>query len=563
METLPRYAEGQLPQSAFDAMLIRIAGRLSSTVPEAHAVLASFVEGQRAPSYRPENDIEPPEAIERFPQDQAIPNEVYSSNKDFDSPQLVSVKQAIVFEFFDAIFREDNETISLLIQHNIVTANTTSKSGKTPLLEAISANHLTVVKQLLEMGADPNAFGEIQETCELNIIRTPLMLAASSGSLPLVKLLFEAPHSANDSLIAPDGQIALRLAADNGHRAIVEYLPSRRGGNYLRFKVKNAENIERAKKALESIYYFVEFFVWELPIFFLWSIPKYLVVIPVVDTCKYCWSKRKVFGSWCKRQAVEVPKRIWRTVKKVPKAIEIVGKSAWKAVKMVPKAIELAGKRIWKFATVTLPEQLKYLLKWLWILVTQRFPKAIFDFIKWICEVIKKIPTVIADALVTLEKWLKALATWTWDLIVTRIPNATAIALKWMWTGIKASAQAVWDAILKFLSFLHTIVSAIASFLRKVTLMDIVHAFCDLLSAVFIKIPKTVWSWVKELGLVSRSIMEALFKSFGLLIWNICAFILTQLMRIPKSLLHILQSFANAVAVGGHEIRVWINPKAL
>jgi hypothetical protein len=57
------------------------------------------------------------------------------------------------------------------------------------------------------------------------------MFASSIGSLPIVKLLFEAPYSAHDALVAPDGQIALRLASTTaGHRTIVEYLPARRVG---------------------------------------------------------------------------------------------------------------------------------------------------------------------------------------------------------------------------------------------------------------------------------------------------------------------------------------------
>jgi predicted metal-binding membrane protein len=79
------------------------------------------------------------------------------------------------------------------------------------------------------------------------------MLAASIGSLPIVKLLFEPPYSANDALVAPDGQIALRLAAENDHRAIVDYLPSRRAGGYLRFKTHHARSIERIKNALHQI----------------------------------------------------------------------------------------------------------------------------------------------------------------------------------------------------------------------------------------------------------------------------------------------------------------------
>ncbi|KAH9477072.1 hypothetical protein JR316_0010988 [Psilocybe cubensis] len=541
METLPQYAECQLPQSPFDALITRICGRLAHTVPEARVILESFVEGQRAPGYNvSENDNETPKPIERFPQDPTI-GEATNSNNFF---QLVAVKKAIVLEFFDAIAREDNETVSLLIQHNIVTANTTSKTGKTPLLEAISANNLTVVKQLLDLGADPNSFGTIHEPNQRNATRTPLMLAASNGSLPLVKLLFEPPYSADDSLIAPDGQIALRLAAKNGHRTIVDYLPSRRGGHYLRFKEKNSKNIARIKKALNGIYQFVKFFVWELPKFFLWSVPKHVVVLPIAKTYKYCWSNRKAFGTWCKRQAAEVPKRIWKSMKKVPRAIGVAGKGAW------------------RFVTVTVPLWLKTSSKWLWALFTQRIPKAVFSSLKWIWQIIKKIPKATVDATITLAKWLKSLATWVWNLITKRIPRAIVIALKWMWTGVKASGQAVWDVILKFLSFLHAIFSAVVSFLRDVTFTDILNAFHVFLSAVFISLPRTVWSWVERLGTVSYKVMETLFGSLGKLVWWIGAGIFWLIVYVPKQCWAILRSLGNSFAEGIHEIRIWINPKA-
>ena len=63
------------------------------------------------------------------------------------------------------------------------------------------------------------------------------MIAAEKGNLTIVKLLIEAYH-ADDKLIAKDGQIALRLAASNGHREVVDYLPSRSGGGMKRWKRK-------------------------------------------------------------------------------------------------------------------------------------------------------------------------------------------------------------------------------------------------------------------------------------------------------------------------------------
>jgi hypothetical protein len=196
------------------------------------------------------------------------------------------------------------------------------------------------------------------------------MLAASIGSLPIVKLLFEPPYSANDALVAPDGQIALRLAAENGHRAIVDYLPSRRAGGYLRFKTQNIRSIGQIKNALRRIADFIKFFGWYLPKFFVFDVPKHFVVLPVVRCCKWCWANRKKIGLWCKHQLTEMPKRVvefgkaaWKMAKKVPEAIWKAAKNIpwaiWRAVKKAPEVISKAikevaeivrdiGKALWK-----------------------------------------------------------------------------------------------------------------------------------------------------------------------------------------------------------------------
>lgn len=83
------------------------------------------------------------------------------------------------------------------------------------------------------------------------------MVAAAEGNLTLVKLLVDVFHS-NDALVAPDGQIALRLAADGGWKEIVEFLPARRGGGWRRSKVHYAIAIGRAKRAVSAIHDFSE-----------------------------------------------------------------------------------------------------------------------------------------------------------------------------------------------------------------------------------------------------------------------------------------------------------------
>ena len=332
------------------------------------------------------------------------------------------------------------------------------------------------------------------------------MLAASIGSLPIVKLLFEPPYSADDALVAPDGQIALRLAAAGNHRAIVEYLPARRAGGYLRFKTHNARSIERIKKALRKIWCFIKFFIWYLPKFFVWDIPKHLVVLPVVRGCKWCWAKRKKFGPWCKHQLTEMPKRVakfgkavWKTAKKVPEA-------AWKAVKKTPEAT-------WK--------------------------------------AIKKISIFVWETVEDL-----------WELLTVRIPKAILIALKWTWEGISSLSRAIGNIFLQILSLLHTVLEAIVTFLRNVTLKDIWNAFCDFLRAIFVSFPKTLWSWIKNFGDASYRFMETLLGFFGEVLWCIPASLAYLVFYVPRKLGVILLNIGSSMTKALSEIRVWISPKA-
>jgi len=332
------------------------------------------------------------------------------------------------------------------------------------------------------------------------------MLAASVGSLPIVKLLFEPPYSADDALVAPDGQIALRLAAEGNHRAIVDYLPSRRAGGYLRFKTNNARNIERMMKALRNIWKFIKFFIWYLPKFFVWDIPKHVVVLPVVEGCKWCWAKRKKFGPWCKHQLTEMPKRVAK-----------FGKAIWKATKKFPEAA-------WKAAKKT-PEEI-------W--------KVIKGFSKIVWEIGKDL----------------------WKLLTVGIPKAIFIALKWTWEGISSLARAIGNIFLRIVSFLHTVLEAIASFLRNVTLKDIWNAFCDFLRAVFVTLPKTLWSWVENFGDASYKFMGALLGWFGKLLWYIHALLTYLVCYVPYKFGIILLSVGSSLAKAFSELRVWISPKA-
>ena len=331
--------------------------------------------------------------------------------------------------------------------------------------------------------------------------RTPLQSAASRGNLTLVKLFIEVYH-ADDSLIAPDGQLALRLAAENGHREVTNYLPLRRGGGWRRWKNHHAKAMERIKKAVSNIYTFFKFFIWDLPKFFLWDVPKHLIFFPAKKALVWAWKHRRHFLPWCKKQAQEMPGRIKRA-----------GKWTWQKIKAVPKAVAKAGKDTWHFCTQTLPKLLKQLLQWLVSLITER------------------------------------------------IPNTIRIVTLWLWNGFKRIGQWTADVLLKAVSLLHSIFEAVISFFRTLTLKDIWDGLCDLLHTIFVTFPARLWPWILKFGETSYKVMKTLFGSVGELIWHIGWALGWVALYVPKKILIIFTSLGDSIAKAWQEIMVWVNPK--
>jgi hypothetical protein len=321
-----------------------------------------------------------------------------------------------------------------------------------------------------------------------------LQLAASTGQLVVVKLLIEKYHC-DDSLIAPDGQIALRLAAENGHREVVDYLPSRRGGGFRRWKHKNKTAIRRVKTAAAGIGAFVKFFIWDLEKFFLWSVPKHLIVQPLMKASAWCWKHRRGLGPWCMRQIRETPARVVRFVKWFGKAIRETGKWLWSGIRGIPKMI-------------------------------------------------------------------KEISAWIWKLVTVKLPKTVALLARWAASGLTSVAKVAWNAILRIVSFLSTVITAIVLFFQTLTLKDIWNGFCDALSAVFVSLPRLIWSWIRSFGDASYKMMKLILGELGEILWYIGYGIFLVVTFIPRKLWVILQSLGDVIAKAAYEIRVWMDPKA-
>ncbi|KAL2072866.1 hypothetical protein VTL71DRAFT_12209 [Oculimacula yallundae] len=407
---------------------------------------------------------------------------------------------------FAAIDQGNQERIGQLIAEGNVTANT-RRDEETPLLRAVKTKNVQIVQQLLDTGAEPDAFGAASTLDERDIgtkyvLRTPLQLAASEGHFILVKLFMEQYHC-DDSLVAPDGQIALRLAAENGHREIVDYLPSRRNGGFKRWQFKNRKSLRRIKSLLANIGWFVKFFVWDIEKFFFWTVPEHVIIRPVVKCCKWCWKNRKGFGKWCKHQVTEAPGRIKRA-----------GIWAGKTIMKIPKGVVTASKGLWKFGTETLP------------------------------------------------KWIKRFGAWLWRLLTEKLPKALKLLRDWFLTGITSVSKTMWKAVLKVVSFLSTILEAVISFFRALTLKDIWNGFVEVLKVMFITFPKVLWSWIDAFGETSYRMLKALFGSLGQLLWILGLGVLWVVTFLPRQLWKILLSMGESFGKAGYEVKVWLNPKA-
>lgn len=489
-------------------------------------------------------------------------------------------QQAIVRMFHAAIREKNTELVMGMVQRGVVSPDVPDRWGATPLATAIAEGNLFMVKLLLDLGAAVNlpAKGRSNQIARWRrnkygdtppeLERTPLMLAAASGRLALVKLLIDA--GADDGVIAPDGAMALRLAVDNKHREIVDFLPLRRGGAWRRWKTHNGAAMHRLKRAAAALYYFARFFVWEVPRFILWSVPKH-TLIGLRDLAKWAWKKIKPFSGVFRREIKALPRHlraaakwVWRGLRALPSVLKAGAATAvrwlkaaagkvWSIAKAMPAALAALGRRIGAVAARA--------ARW-----CGRQVKAIPRYAATVWRKTKAVARWTMDATIEFAKWTrvfgKSVVQWLWKAILA-IPSA----LKFVWEWVKKSSTAIGRALAALLALpialVHTAALAVISLLRRarnVTFADLWAAIAALGKAV-VDLPRQVWRAMVALGDVSYKVMETLFGFVGVVVYAIAYVVVKIVMFIPKHLLVMVQATMSSVKKGGHEVAVWINPK--
>ncbi|KAH0489677.1 hypothetical protein TgHK011_010095 [Trichoderma gracile] len=252
---------------------------------------------------------------------------------------------------FKLIANKQVDQVSNIIAAGLVSPDTPNNQGATPLIVAVTNNDAAMIRTLASLGATVDGYGSYSDDDPRTTAqRTPLQVAAAQGKLGIVKILRDL--GADDSLVAPDGAIALRLAAENGHREVVEYLPARRGGAWKRWKTTHDKQMQRVRCILEKIGSVLKFFVWTIPKYLFWKIPKHVVTtVPkavFVTLPKEIWERRHKVGPWCKRQIYKIPSRLKKVaiytqegMKEAGKAIKKTPAKIWEALKRVPGALRL------------------------------------------------------------------------------------------------------------------------------------------------------------------------------------------------------------------------------
>lgn len=264
------------------------------------------------------------------------PGRLYGRREKDESQQLV---RDIVESFFLSVRSSRNELVGDFVSRGLVSPDVKDCHGHTPLLVAVHRRDLPMVRTLLGLGALVDGMARSPEAGEYHRSdykesehprRTPLMLAAHTGYLAGVKCLMEE-HGADDSIVAPDGAIALRLAAEAGHREIVAYLPRRRAGALLRWKKAHEREMRVVWRALKKIGRFVLTIVWGIPQLFLYELPRH--------AAKGIWRRRHDIARGLKK----IPRKIGRAAKRVANGLA-------RQVKLIPAYLVRLAKAVARFA---------------------------------------------------------------------------------------------------------------------------------------------------------------------------------------------------------------------
>lgn len=245
----------------------------------------------------------------------------------------------IITAFFASISSKNTTAVTHLINQGLISPDCPKPNGETPLLASMRVHSAPTARTLLSLGADPNLVGKSgpDHSSACIVERTPLMLAAATGQLAIVRILVEE-FGADDAVVGPKGETALRLAAEAGHRDVVRYLPARRGGAWRRLRC--SREVVALRRAVAAMGKVVKFLGWDLP---------RLVVVDVPwEVGKWLWRRRHRFGLWMVRMVRGIPIGLRDTAKGLWRGIKALPRFMWRLIVWISEALPRAWSIVWK-----------------------------------------------------------------------------------------------------------------------------------------------------------------------------------------------------------------------
>jgi hypothetical protein len=378
------------------------------------------------------------------------------------------IETDIVDAFFSAIENGHDDIVADFISRGWVSPDTTNRWGETPLITAVRVGKLPMVSRLVALGATVNKYGRARESDDIVRPedfpeRTPLMVAAERGHLALVKVLIQ-DYGAKHELIAPDGAIALRLAAVNRHREIVQFLPEVRGGSWKRWKHVHHKQMERVRRAGRRLFKFLWILFWDFPKLLVYDAPK--------EVCRAAWNYRHHVKKFLK----ELPREIKKQVIALPGHIKSAGKAVWKGVKEIPSFLKSFFQAIWR--------------------VMKRIPGAIMTILRWVGGGLKDIGqaiiNIIAKAFSLLHTAVMAVVTFL-----------SGITLRDIWDGFCYLVRAIFvDAPKAIGAFIVAFGKTTYDLLKTLfgTLGSCIWHIGAGILWLFQYIPHRIWTMIEALG---------------------------------------------------------------
>lgn len=495
---------------------------------------------------------------------------------------------------FESIASTSDAAVAHLLTtfpHPGLTPNSRSSSGKTALAAAVESGNMRMVEMLINLGADVNGWSvqgvyplhklyhEKRRTAwfrrrkpkpkprserlhaydrgppgppppfplhpEYQILRTPLMIAASRGLLAIAKLLLNPPCNADHTLCAPDGQIALRLAAEHHHRELVALLPALRRGGLRRFKHQHATSAYRIAQTTEVARQVARFLVWSLPKAFLYRLPKWtvkrlwriarhIVMVAIPGVAGETWDLTRRTARYIQH---DLPAALLRSG-----ALAAHGVGNFLSI-TIPRAASGTARVAWNLLSRDIPRGLLATARFLWTLLTAHIPRGI-----WACG--KGVWYTLA-----ITAWfLKKLAT-SW------FPLFCQAVLRELRACAAATCALAGRGARAALSLLHMVFEAVASFFRRVSLGDVLRGVGEVVRWLVVEVPR---AGARAAARVYWGGVKLVEKVFGLggrvavAVWHVLVFVVVYF---PVKVAKAGGEYGKVLGRGCREVGVWFDPK--